>query len=93
MARQLRLEYEGAVYHGWREVSGESPFTRKMGMVVLGGANQWSISRRSGLPQMCGATFFRGNRAGLMAHYFVGIGRWATVQCVNKIALDLRRLK
>jgi hypothetical protein len=32
MALQLRLEYEGAVYHGWREVSGGSPFTRKVGI-------------------------------------------------------------
>jgi hypothetical protein len=41
---------------------------------------------------VCGATFFRGYGTGLMAHYFVGIGRWVTVQCVNKIALDLRGL-
>jgi hypothetical protein len=32
---------------------------------------------------------FRGNGAGLMAHYFVGTGGWTTMQSVNKITPGL----
>jgi hypothetical protein len=40
--------------------------------------------------RMCRAAHFRGDGVGVTAHYFVGIGKWVSVQSVNKIAPGLR---
>jgi hypothetical protein len=40
------------------------------------------VVRRTGM-MVCRAALFRGNGAGVMAHYGVGIGRWNTVQSAS----------